>query len=59
MCRYDLDEKPINPEAYAFGYSSTPYIKGIKILSTCGGGKEIKMCDKCISLLVEWLKKED
>ena len=59
MCRYDLDEKHINPKAYAVGYSSTPYIKGIKILSTCGSGKEIKMCDKCISLLVKWLKKED
>lgn len=55
MCQYDLDE---NPKAYAVGYSSTPYIKGIKILSTCGKGKDIKMCDKCISLLVKWLKKE-
>ena len=59
MCEYDLDEKPIEPNAYAFGYASTPYIKGIKILSTCGSGKDIKMCDKCVSLLLEWLGKEN
>ena len=53
MCRYDLDEKPIDPKAYAFGYSSTPYIKGIKILSTCGSGKDIKTCDKCVSKLLD------
>lgn len=53
MCKYALDEKPINPECYAIGYTSTPYIKGIKILSTCGSGKDIKMCDKCVSKILD------
>lgn len=57
MCYYDLDEKPLEPRAYAIGYESTPYIKGIKILSTCGTGKDVKMCDTCVASLIHMLKK--
>ena len=56
MVTHNLDKKPdLN---MAWGYTSTPYIKGFKILSTCGDGREIKLCDDCIAELIKWLKKE-
>ena len=42
---------------YACGYASTPYIRGFKILSTCGDGREVKLCDDCILELKRWLVK--
>ena len=53
MVRYNLSEEP--GPGQVIGYQSTPYISGIKILSNCGDGRKIKLCDKCIKELVDWL----
>lgn len=55
MVTHNLDEKPDNCSAW--GYASTPYIRGFKILSTCGDGREVKLCDDCIFELKRWLVK--
>jgi hypothetical protein len=59
MVTYNLDKKPDNCSAWgsAWGYETTPYITGFKILSTCGQGREINLCDNCIQSLIEWLNK--
>jgi hypothetical protein len=44
---------------YANGYATTPYITGFKILAKCGQGKEIGLCDDCISELIKWLTKKE
>lgn len=51
-----LDKKP--DLSMAWGYSTTPFIRGFKVLSTCGDGEEIGLCDNCIAELLRWLKKE-
>lgn len=51
----NLEQILSNTSAYAHGYATTPYITGFKILSTCGQGKEIGLCDDCIKELVNWL----
>ena len=51
----NLEQILSNTSAYAHGYATTPYITGFKILSTCGQGKEIGLCDDCIEELVNWL----
>ena len=56
MVSVNLGEEP--EPGYAIGYLSTPYIKGFKIQSTCGNGKEIKLCDHCVLELVEWINKK-
>lgn len=53
MVTHILDKKPDNCSAW--GYATTPYITGFKILSTCGQGREINLCDDCISELLKWL----
>lgn len=53
MVTHNLDKKPDN--CCAWGYASTPYIRGFRILSTCGDGREIKLCDDCIFELKRWL----
>jgi hypothetical protein len=55
MVDCNLDKKP--DHNYACGYASTPYIRGFKILSTCGDGREVKLCDDCILELKRWLVK--
>lgn len=55
MVTHNLDEKPDN--CCAWGYASTPYIRGFRILSTCGDGREVKLCDDCIFELKRWLVK--
>ena len=55
MVDCNLEEKLDNCSAW--GYTSTPYIRGFKILSTCGHGREIKLCDDCIFELKKWLTK--
>ena len=55
MVTHNLDKKP--DSCHAWGYKSTPYIRGFKILSTCGDGKEVKLCDDCLDELVDWLTK--
>lgn len=55
MVKHHLHESIINDAAYAHGYADTPYIKGFKILSTCGKGKDIELCDNCIEELIDWL----
>lgn len=47
-------EEDVKP-GQAIGYMTTPFINGIQILSTCGRGAKIKMCDDCIEELVSWL----
>ena len=62
MVECGLHENPVVNGGYACGataYSSTPYITGIKILSTCGHGREVKMCDRCIDELVRFLGRKD
>lgn len=49
----------VPPEGVAMGYSATPYIKGFQILSTCGTGRSIKLCDECVGKLIEWIKVKD
>lgn len=53
----NLEQRILTPYAsgYATGYATTPYITGFKILSKCGQGKEIGLCDDCIEELVNWL----
>lgn len=53
----NLEQRMSNTSAYATGYATTPYITGFKILSKCGQGKEIGLCDDCISELIKWLNK--
>lgn len=55
MVTHNLDEKP--DKCSAWGYATTPFIKGFKVLSTCGDGKEVKLCDDCILELINWLNK--
>lgn len=57
MVTHNLDEKPDNCSAW--GYGSTPYIKGFKILSTCGDGREVKLCDNCIKKLILFLNDDN
>ena len=57
MVTHNLDERPDNYSAW--GYTLTPYIRGFKILSTCGNGKEIKLCDDCIFELIKWLNEKE
>lgn len=57
MVTHNLDEKPDNCSAWA--YASTPYIRGFKILSTCGDGREVKLCDDCIKKLILFLKSDN
>lgn len=47
----DKDLKP----GTCVGYIGTPFITGIQILSKCGIGKKIKLCDNCIKDLINWL----
>ena len=53
MVTNNLDNKPDNCKAW--GYATTPYIRGFKVLSTCGDGREILLCDVCIAGLKRWL----
>ena len=53
MVTHNFDEKP--DHSTAWGYATTPYIRGFKVLSTCGDGREIKLCDDCISEFKKWL----
>lgn len=53
MVYCNLDKKP--DHNCAWGYALPPYIRGFKILSTCGDGREVKLCDKCVKELVDWL----
>ena len=53
MVTHNLDKKP--DKDMAWGYASTPYIRGIRILSTCGDGRDISLCDDCIFELKKWL----
>ena len=55
MVKHHLHESSINNIAYAYGYATTPYIIGFKVLSTCGNGKDVKLCDNCIKELISWL----
>jgi hypothetical protein len=55
MVTYNLDKEP--GSCCLWGYETTPYVTGFKILSTCGRGKEINLCDDCIQSLIEWLNK--
>lgn len=55
MINHNLDKKPDNCSAW--GYAITPYIRGFKILSTCGDGREINLCDKCIDELINWINQ--
>ena len=58
----NLNEAPpegVHGASYAIGYSATPYIKGFQILSTCGTGRSIKLCDECVGKLIEWIKVKD
>lgn len=55
MVTHNLDEKP--DSCSAWGYTSTPYIRGFRVLSTCGDGREVKLCDDCIFELKKWLTK--
>ena len=57
MVTHNLDEKPDNCSAWA--YASTPYIRGFKILSTCGDGREVKLCDDCIKKLILFLNGDN
>lgn len=57
MVTHNLDEKSDNCSAWAYG--STPYIRGFKILSTCGDGREVKLCDDCIKKLILFLKGDN
>ena len=57
MVNYNLNIEPDN--AYAVGYAHPPYIKGFRILSTCGKGKDIGLCDDCINELLKWLNIND
>ncbi len=45
---------PIN-QSRAIGYQTTPYIIGFKILSKCGHGRKISLCDDCIDELIKWI----
>lgn len=47
-------DKEVEP-GQTVGYQSTPYITGIQILSTCGNGRKLKLCDKCIGKFITWL----
>ena len=55
MVDHSLHKKP--DERGAWGYSATPYVIGFKILSACGEGREVKLCDHCILELKKWLNK--
>ena len=57
MVTYNLDEKPDNCSAW--GYASIHYIRGFKILSTCGDGREVKLCDDCIKKLILFLNGDN
>ena len=50
----DTDLKP----GTCIGYQGTPFITGIQILSTCGTGKKIKLCDNCIKKLIKLIHEE-
>lgn len=47
-------DKEVEPDM-VIGYQSTPYINGIQILSTCGNGRKLKLCDKCVGKFIIWL----
>lgn len=51
-CNLDIVPEP----GSAIGYMHTPYIEGFRIISTCGNGRDIKLCDKCIAELLIWIK---
>ena len=36
------------------GYQIPPIITGVEIMSTCGKGKKIGLCDDCIGELINW-----
>lgn len=53
LVKLNFDKKPDNCSAW--GYAVTPYIRGFRMLSTCGDGREVELCDDCIKELQQWL----
>jgi len=54
LVKYKLHQECDEPGAFV-GYESTPYISGVKVLSTCGQGKELGFCDSCLYSFISWL----